>query len=85
MKKIPTDFKLQIIKQGNLVIVYSHVLDICTTGKSEEQARGNFDTLVSIFLKDAEGDIDKAGLLHQSLTNRGWTNRAKRWVPPVVK
>ncbi|MBV9349418.1 MAG: hypothetical protein JO026_01575 [Patescibacteria group bacterium] len=73
-------FRLQVIKQGRLFIAYSHKLDMATTGKSEDQAIENFADLAKIVEKDAPGSD---GSSNRSLTDLGWTNRAKRWFPPL--
>jgi hypothetical protein len=79
-------FRLQLIKQGGHFIVYSHRFDIATTGKSEAQAMGNFTDLASIFTEDViKTEAKYPGTYKQSLLDRGWTNRAKRWNPPVAK
>ncbi|MBI1755258.1 hypothetical protein HYR65_03160 [Candidatus Azambacteria bacterium] len=75
------DLPVQIIKQGRLYIAYSHKLDISTTGKSEKQAVDNFGDLVHVFIKD----MLKNGAPKQALVDLGWTQRAKRWQPPVTK
>ena len=78
-------FKIQLIKQGGLFIVYSHKLDISTTGKSEKQALGNFADLAKFFTKDMIAkEVDRPGASTQQLLEMGWTNRAKRWTPPLT-
>ncbi|MDO8523684.1 MAG: hypothetical protein Q7R74_00470 [bacterium] len=75
------DLPVQVIKQGRLYIAYSHTLDISTTGKSEKQAVDRFGDLIHIFIKD----MIKNGPPNQALVDLGWTKRAKRWQPPLVK
>jgi|SRR3989338_10640175 len=75
------DLRIQVIKQGALYIAYSHLLDISTTGKSEKQAVDRFGTLVHIFIQE----IIKKGMPDNALSELGWTQRAKRWEPPVIK
>lgn len=72
-------FSIQMIKQGTLFIAYSHTLDISTTGKSEKQANDNFNDLLNILLKD----LIKRRNIDAVLLENGWTQRAKRWSPPM--
>lgn len=71
--------QLQILKQGRLFIAYSHTFDIATTGKSEKLAVKKFGDLMHVFMKE----VVSRGILAQSLTEKGWTHRAKRWEPPA--
>jgi hypothetical protein len=80
MDKAIAGYPVQIIKQGRLFIAYSHKLDVATTGKSEEEAVGKFETLVRVFVK---GSTKQSGLDH-ALTQLGWTRKGKRWTPPVT-
>ncbi len=82
MSDLLADFKVQIIKQGGLCIAYSHTLDLSTTGKSEAQAMNNFGTIAAL---STRGVSKRAVNLDQALLDLGWTKRAKRWSPPVVK
>jgi len=75
------DLKLQVIKQGTIYIAYSHLLDISTTGKSEKQAIDRFGTLVHISIQE----MIKKGVPDDVLSQLGWTQRQKRWEPPVIK
>lgn len=79
-----TDFRLLVIRQGGLFIAYSRKLDLATTGKSEKQAMGNFADLAKIFTKQMiEEETERPGASSQMLIDLGWTNRAKRWTPPL--
>jgi|GEM_PF-1381938 len=73
---------VQIIKQGGLYIAYSHKLDISTTGKSEKQAVDRFGNLIEIFLTEI---VKKNGSFDNRLLELGWTQRQKRWYPPLSK
>lgn len=81
MKFSLADLRLQVIKQGTIYIAYSHLLDISTTGKSEKQAIDRFGDLIHISMQE----MIKKGLPDGMLSELGWTQRQKRWEPPVIK
>lgn len=62
--KIP----IEIMKEGDRVIVYTHVLDLCGYGSTADEARKDFDTALKIFFEEtlAHETLDKA------LEELGW-------------
>ncbi len=75
----PSIQKVQLLRQGGLYIAYSPFLDIATTGKSEDEARGRFQVVLEICRVDKVSTND----ICNRLTELGWTQRHKRWTPPV--
>jgi hypothetical protein len=73
--------KMQLIRQGGLFILYSHGLDISTTGKTEQEARGRFQIIIDECTK---AGVSKAGVCGV-LMSLGWTQRAQRWSPPSTR
>lgn len=69
---------MQLIRQGGLFILYSHGLDMSTTGKTEAEARDRFQSIIDECTK---AGVSKSGVCGV-LMGLGWTQRAQRWSPP---
>lgn len=70
--------RVQLIRQGGLFILYSHGLDISTTGKTEAEARDRFQTILDECTK---AGVTKSGI-YGTMFSLGWTQRLQRWSPP---
>lgn len=82
MRKMGVKLTVNFLREGNKFIAYSPALDISTCGNSFEEAKKNFEELVTIFVDE----LVRMGTLESVLTECGW-KRASRpkphWVPPV--
>ena len=65
---INTKIPIEILKEGEKVIVYTHALDLCGYGSNADEANKDFDTALKIFFEETlEHDtLDKA------LEELGW-------------
>ena len=76
---------VNFIKEGKQYIAYSPALDLSTIGKSEQEAKNNFEQVVKIFFDD----IIKRDVVSEVLTELGWKKVIEKtksqWVPPEVK
>ena len=71
---------VSISKQGRRFVAYSPALDISTSGKSEKDAKKNFEEVVNLFFEE----IIEAGTAHDVLTELGWKRSQRTWTPPQV-
>lgn len=62
------DIPLEIMKEGERVIIYTHALDLCGYGSTADEAKKDFDNAVQIFFHETieHGTLDKA------LEELGW-------------
>ena len=59
---------VEIMKEGEKVIVYTHTLDICGYGSNAEEAKKDFDTAVRIFFEETS----EHETLDKALEELGW-------------
>ena len=55
-------------KQGDYYVAYCPALELSSYGKTEDEAKGNFDIELDIFL----GETEKRGTLEKILLKLGW-------------
>ena len=85
MRKSNVNVKLQIqlMKEGQTVVVYCPALDLCGYGDSPQEAMKDFDTAIKIFLREttAHRTLDKA------LEELGWkrvrVDKKTQWRPQI--
>jgi hypothetical protein len=82
MKETNLSFNLSVIitKQNKRFVAYTPALDICTSGKTEKEAKTRFVELANIFLEE----LVEMGTANDVLSELGWTKVQKKWVPPKV-
>jgi len=72
------------IKEQDMIIAYSPILDLSTCGETFAEARQNFAEALDIFLKECI----KRGTLDKVLESYGWQKelrpRRAQWNPPNV-
>ncbi|MBI1746892.1 MAG: hypothetical protein HYR55_09940 [Acidobacteria bacterium] len=80
----PCSIPVIFIKEQDMVVAYSPVLDLSTCGESFEEARQNFAEALDIFFRECI----KKGTLDRVLKSFGWQKnlsaRAAQWTPPNV-
>lgn len=77
--KIQVTIPVTFLREDDVFIAHSPVLDLSTSGKDMEQVRGRFSEVVSIFFEE----LLSKGTLDEVLTGLGWKRVKKRWSPPV--
>lgn len=81
--EIVTQIPVELMKEGDRVVVYTHVLDICGYGATAEEAKKDFDTALKIFFDEtiAHDTFEKA------LGELGWKKivapTREYWEPQV--
>ncbi|HUX56294.1 MAG TPA: hypothetical protein VMV77_04930 [Bacteroidales bacterium] len=68
-------------KQGDFFVAYCPALELSSYGKTEDEARNNFETEVAIFIEETE----KTGTLEKILLRLGWCLRRlpePKYMPP---
>ncbi len=73
--KIP----VTILKDGQMYVAYSPVLDLSTYGKTFTIAQKRFTEAVEIFFEELESN----GTTDEVLQNLGWLKSHKSWMPPL--
>ena len=81
IRKLEVSMPVALIKEGNVYVAWTPALDISTSGKTEHEAKKNFDELVSIFFEEF---TDNPSALEIVLESLGWTKQQKQWTPPKV-
>ena len=71
---------VSILKHGVRYIAYSPALDLSTSGRSHKEAKRRFTEAAFLLMEE----LDKAGTVHDVLTELGWTREQKQWAPPQV-
>ena len=81
MKKfIEINLALSILKQGGRFVAYSPALDLSTSGTSQREVKRRFTEAAFLLMEE----LDKAGTVHDVLTELGWTREQKQWAPPQI-
>ena len=77
--KIP----IELMKEGDKVIVYTHSLDLCGYGTTANEARKDFDNALQIFFDETL----EHKTLDRVLEEQGWKKiievKQQYWVPQV--
>ena len=71
------------LKEGDMFVAYSPVLDLSTAGSTFEEAQRNFEEATDIFFEECS----KHRTLDRALESLGWersSGRSHDWHPPVV-
>ena len=72
---------LELMKEGDKVIIYTHALDICGYGKNAEEAKKDFDGALNNFFDETI----EHGTLENALEQLGWKkviqNTTQYWEP----
>jgi hypothetical protein len=72
---------IELMKEGDRVIVYTHALDICGYGNSADEAKKDFDTAVRIFFQET---IER-NTFEKALEELGWkkivVSKRQYWEP----
>lgn len=76
--------QIQLMKEGDIVVVYSPALDLCGYGKTADEAKEDFDAAFKIFVKETT----EHGTLERALKELGWRkirvqNKPPRWQPQI--
>lgn len=79
--KLDINMPVALIKEGSVYVVWTPALDIATSGRTEHEAKKNFDELVGIFFEEF---VDNPSGLEVVLESLGWTKQQKKWAPPKV-
>jgi predicted RNase H-like HicB family nuclease len=79
--QLNVNMPVALIKEGTAYVAWTPALDIATSGKTESEAKKNFDELVSIFFEEF---IDNPTGLEVVLESMGWTKQRQKWTPPKV-
>jgi glutaredoxin len=76
--------QIQLMKEGNTIIVYCPALDLCGYGKTADEAKKDFDVAFKIFVKETT----EHGTLEKALEELGWkkieVQNQSRWQPQIV-
>lgn len=77
--KHPTSYSLPVtlFREGEYVVAYSPVLDLSSTGRTEEEAKTMFAEAVEVLFEE----LEEMGTLEGVLKDLGWT-RAKGLLQP---
>lgn len=70
-----------LIKDGNVYVAYTPALDVSTYGKTEHEAKKNFDELVRTYFEEF---VDNPSALDQVLLSLGWKKHKDSWHPPKI-
>ena len=73
--QLPVNF----YQEGDLVVATSPALEITTQGETFDEAKKNFEELVSIFFEEYK-DVN---LLEKVLTECGWRKVGRQMQPPI--
>lgn len=71
---------VSILKHGTRYIAYSPALDLSTSGRSENEAKKRFAEAAFLLMEE----LDEAGTVHDVLTELGWRQERKQWMPPQI-
>jgi len=75
--------QIQLMKEGDTVIVYSPALDLSGYGKTAEEAKKDFDAALKIFIEEATAH----GTLEKALEELGWKkvviHNKPQWQPRI--
>lgn len=75
--------QIQLMKEGDTVIVYSPALDLCGYGKTAEEANKDFHNAFKIFVEETT----RHGTLEKALEELGWRkvliDDKPRWKPGI--
>jgi predicted RNase H-like HicB family nuclease len=69
-----------IIKEADQFVAYTPALELCTSGESIEEAKKNFEEIVTIFFDE----ISQAGTLNDVLSDLSWEKEDNQWLPPEI-
>ena len=83
MKKFMVKIQIQLMKEGETVVVYSPALDLCGYGQTAEEAKKDFDNALKIFIEETtrHGTLEKA--LEELGWKKEWVDDAPHWKPQV--
>jgi hypothetical protein len=71
---------IQIFKQGKRFVAYTPLLDLSTSGRTENEVKVRFNEIIHIFFEE----LAEAGTLDEVMKNLGWQKIKARWQPPQV-
>jgi predicted RNase H-like HicB family nuclease len=82
-KQVPTvnvgaNVMVLFLKEAEMFVAYSPVLDLSTCGQTFEEAQKNFEEAIQIFFEECI----KSNTLDDVLTSLGWKSVKKEWIPP---
>ena len=83
MEQFIVKIQIQLMKEGETVVVHSPALDLCGYGKTAEEAKKDFDNALKIFVEETtlHGTLDKA------LEELGWKKELiddiPQWRPQI--
>ncbi len=80
MMKLNVSVPVSVFREGKHYIAYTPVLDVSASGKDYTQVVKRFHEVVAIFFEE----VMKKGALEEVLTNLGWREIKKQWMPPVL-
>lgn len=76
---LDVNLAVSFLQQGDYIVAYTPALDISTYGKTINEAKQNFDELISVFFEEFQDEASLANVL-ESL---GWTKNKAEWAPPL--
>jgi len=83
MEQFTVTIQIQLMKEGDTFVVYSPALDLCGYGKTEDDAKKDFDAALKIFIEETKAQ----GTLEKALNELGWkkvlVNDKPRWTPSI--
>jgi len=75
--------QIQLMKEGETVVVYSPALDLCGYGKTAEEAKKDFDRALKIFIEETTAHRT----LEKALEELGWkkvmVDDKPQWRPQI--
>jgi len=78
--KFQAELPVIIIREVDQYVAYTPVLELCTSGETAEEAKKNFDEIVTVFFEE----VIERGTLAEVLSGLGWEEVDHEWVPPEV-
>jgi predicted RNase H-like HicB family nuclease len=73
---------INVTQQGNRFVVYCPALDLTTSGKTETEAKHQFESLLPLFIEE----LEEAGTTGEVLSELGWkkSETDTQWNPPKM-
>jgi predicted RNase H-like HicB family nuclease len=79
-QSISYSLPITIFREGELFVAYTPLLDLSSTGKTEEDAKRMFAEAVEVFFEE----LQEMGTLDSVLKDLGWTKENQQFEPPKV-
>lgn len=83
MEQMMVKIQIQLMKEGEMVVVYSPALDLCGYGKTVDEATRDFDVAFKIFVEETT----QHGTLGKALEELGWkkvvVGNKSQWRPGI--